>query len=343
MTERIKSRAGMTLAALVALSVLGASGDAAGREGFSPVPAEALKTLRDLAPGRPVPRPSLLPEGKTFKLVWSDEFNGDRLDESKWSYRTNFWGRRAHWFAAPEDNAVEVKDGLLRLKLVKKPDGQFVSPQLQTGELVWDVPHEENAKSFWPLPKRGKAKFMHRYGYYECRCRLQQMPGWWSAFWMQTPMQGCSLDPRSAGIEHDIMESFEVGEVIPHYFHANGYGADYQGFCVPRKPKDVPSSDFNRQNSVKLDKDAFHVFGMLWEPDGYTFFIDGRQHGPKVGQGEGEAVSQTDEFVLLTTEAKWYRNDRMTGKPVSGLDAAAAAGDEFLVDYVRVYDIEDAK
>ena len=160
---------------------------------------------------------SLLPQGKKFKLVWNDEFDGDRLDASKWSYRTNFWGHRAYWFATPEDNAVEVKDGLLHLKLVKKADGQFVSPQLQTGELVWDVPHEENPKGFWPLPKREKAKFTHRYGYYECRCRLQQMPGWWSAFWMQTPMQGCSLD-----------------------------------------------------------KTAFHVFGMLWEPDGYTFFIDGK-------------------------------------------------------------------
>ena len=280
--------------------------------------------------------PSLLPPGKTFRLVWHDEFDGDRLDESKWSYRTNFWGRRAHWFAAPEDNAVEVKDGLLRLKLAKRADGQFVSPQLQTGELLWDVPHEASPKSFWPLPKREKAKFAHRYGYYECRCRLQQMPGWWSAFWMQTPTQGCSLDPRYAGIEHDIMESFEVGEVIPHYFHANGYGADYLGFSVPRRPKGVATADFNRANSVKLDKTAFHTFGMLWEPDGYTFFINGRQHGPKVGQGEGEAVSQVEEFVLLTTEAKWFRNNRMTGKGVPELDAAV--GDEFVVDYVRVYD-----
>ena len=280
--------------------------------------------------------PSLLPDGMKFKLVWHDEFDGDRLDESKWSYRTNFWGRRAHWFAAPEDGAVEVKDGLLRLKLVKRADGQFVSPQLQTGELVWDVPHQENPKGFWPLPKREKPKFMHRYGYYECRCRLQQMPGWWSAFWMQTPMQGCSLDPRRAGIEHDIMESFDPGEIIPHCFHANGYGADYLGFRCPRVKK-------NEDAIFKLDKTQFHTFGMLWEPDGYTFFIDGRRHGPKVGQGEGEAVSQTEEFVLLTTEAKWYRNDHMTGKGVPELEAAAASGDEFLVDYVRVYDIEETE
>lgn len=281
--------------------------------------------------------PSLLPAGRKFSLVWHDEFDGDRLDDSKWGYRTNFWGRRAHWFATPEDGAVEVRDGLCRLKLVKKADGQFVSPQLQTGELMWDIPRIPNA--LWPLPKREKPKFMHRFGYYECRCRLQQMPGWWSAFWMQSPMNGTSLDPRRSGIEHDIMESFEVGEVLPHWFHANGYGADYLGFCAPRRPKGMSLDDFNKIAFVRLDKTTFHVFGMLWEPDGYTFYIDGRQHGEKIGAGDGEAVSQTEEFILITTEAKWYRNNLMTGKGVPELDLAAMGGDDFAVDYVRVFDI----
>ena len=282
--------------------------------------------------------PSLLPKGVKLNLVWHDEFDGDSLDDSKWSYRTNYWrrGGRANWFAAPEDGAVEVKDGLLRLKLLKKPDGQFVSPQLQTGELMWDMVQAGGSSTGWMLPKREQPKFMHRYGYYECRCRLQQMPGWWSAFWMQSPMQGCSLDPRRAGIEHDIMESFDPGEVIPHCFHANGFGAEYRGYKCPRVKE-------NDEALLSLDKTQFHVFGMLWEPDGYTMFVDGRQHGPKVGMGDGEAVSQTEEFVLLTTEAKWYRRNGMNGKPVPELDAAAAAGDEFLVDYVRVYDIVEAK
>ena len=54
---------------------------------------------------------------------------------------------------------------------------------------------------------------------------------------------------------------------------------------------------------------------------------------------EGEAVSQTEEFVLITTEAKLYRANRMTGKGFPELEPAAAAGDAFIVDYVRVYDI----
>ena len=276
--------------------------------------------------------PSLLPKGKKFKLIWNDEFDGERLDDSKWGYRTNFWGRKAHWFATPEDNAVEVKDGLLRMKLLKRADGQFISPQLQTGEIIWDIPPAENSKNFWPLPKREKPKFMHRYGYYECRCRLQQKAGWWSAFWMQAPMIGCSLDPRRAGIEHDIMESFDPGKIIPHCFNYNGYGSEHKCFRSPRVKK-------NAAAMLALDKTVFHVFGLLWEPDGYTVFIDGKQHGPKVGRGKGEAVSETEEFILLTTEAKWFRNNRMTGKGAPELEAAL--GDEFLVDYVRVYDMVD--
>jgi beta-glucanase (GH16 family) len=186
------------------------------------------------------------------------------------------------------------------------------------------------------LIKREKAKFMHRYGYYECRCRLQQHPGWWTAFWMQTPMQGTCLDPRRAGVEHDIMESFHPGELIPHAFHANGYGADHLLFQCPRM-----TLEDSHYYSLTLDKTQFHVFGLLWEPDGYTIFIDGRQHGEKIGAGEGEAVSQTEEFLLLTTEAKFYRKNRMTGSASPDLEKTHAAGDAFLVDYVRVYDLVD--
>jgi len=278
--------------------------------------------------------PSLLPQGRDFKLVWNDEFRGTQLDTSKWGYRTNFWGQRFHAFATPEDNCVEVKDGVAKLKLKKLANGQFVSPQLQTGELLWDYPHVKDRKGFWPLAKREKPKFVHAFGYYECRCKLQKKPGWWSAFWMQTETQGTCLDPARAGIEHDIMEAFEPGEVLPHCFHANGYGPDYRGFKSSETWK--PGENVH-QHTVKVSDD-FHVYGMLWEEDGYTCYIDGVQDGPKVGTATGDPVSHVPEFILISTEAKWYRNDKMTGKGVPELEDAAKANDAFVVDYVRVYD-----
>ena len=276
--------------------------------------------------------PSLLPDGRDFSLVWNDEFNGSQLDASKWGYRTNFWGQRFSAFAGPEDGCVEVKDGKAHLKLKQRADGQFCSPQLQTGELLWDYSWDENRKGFWPIGKREPPKFVHRYGYYESRFRLQRRPGWWSAFWMQSETQGVCLDPARAGIEHDIMESFAPGCVGRHMFHMNGYGADYKGFCTPRP---VPG----QTHTLNVSTDDFHTFGLLWEPDGYTVFVDGRQDGEKVGTGPGEAVSQTPEFILISTECQWYRQNRMTGTAVEELEESARLGDDFVVDYVRVYDL----
>ena len=47
---------------------------------------------RDCVENAVVPNhePSLLPPGREWTLAWNDEFDGDRLDESKWCYRVNF-------------------------------------------------------------------------------------------------------------------------------------------------------------------------------------------------------------------------------------------------------------
>ena len=42
--------------------------------------------------------PSFLPDGKKWKQVWSDEFDGERLDTDKWSFRLNYWGYPAEQY-----------------------------------------------------------------------------------------------------------------------------------------------------------------------------------------------------------------------------------------------------
>ena len=279
---------------------------------------------------------SLLPAGHEFKLVWQDEFEGDRLDTSKWSYRTNFWGKRASWFAGPEDNAVEVIDGCAHLHIVKRADGSYCSPQLQTGGLLWDELDPKPGNGVvWPFRKREAPKFMHRYGYYECRAKPQRKAGWWTAFWMQSPMNGATLDPRRSGVECDIFESFDPGRYIVHAFHYNGCGPEYRRFNAQRAPY-TPTPDSAWKVTYPISTDDFHVFGLLWEPDGYTVYVDGKQSGYKVGKLGDEVVSETEEFVLVSTELKGFRKD---AKPVPEVLEAYAAGDEFVIDYVRVYDI----
>lgn len=282
--------------------------------------------------------PSLLPAGVKLALSWHDEFDGDGLDETKWSYRTNFWGMPATWFARPEDGCVEVKGGCCFLRPRKLPGGRVVSPQLQTGELVWDrLPVFSHG--FWPYGKMDPPKFVQRYGYFECRCRLQRERGWWSAFWMQSETQGACLDPARAGIEHDIMECFNPGHPKSHNFHYNGYGANHVEFSAEREHK----GDENWYYSVTPGE--FHHFGLLWEPDGYTVFIDGMQAGYKVGADAKykEAVSHVPEFVLLTTEICGGRDSRKDGRDYAkrpDVVGLMAKDDSFAVDFVRVYLLE---
>jgi len=281
--------------------------------------AKCADTVETKVEGR---APSLLPAGRKFRLAWADEFDGDRLDASVWSYRTNFWGRPANWFAHPSDNTVEVKDGLLHMKVAKRPDGQFVSPQLQTGEILWDYPDNGNTNKFWWIGKREPPKFQHRYGYWECRAKLQRKLGWWSAFWMQSENIGTTLDPTDSGAEIDMMESFKPGRIAPHNVFACGYGADQRRVQV--------GGDWNK---IIPDWEGWHYFGVLWNKDGYVFYVDGKEDGRVT-----ENISHRPHFMYLTTECQFYRQNRMTGKASPELEAAVASGDEFIVDHVRVWD-----
>ena len=168
----------------------------------------------------------------------------------------------------------------------------------------------------WPIAPLKQSMFLHRYGYYECRCRLQRKEGWWSAFWIQSPIIGASLDPAQTGVEVDIMESFHPGKVIGHAVIWDGYGCQYKG------KKYGNGSD-------EMDLDEFHTFGVEWNENGYTFYMDG------VEDGHCDApVSHCPQFILVGPEVNGYRKESMCHTE----ESARNVGDTFVVDYVRVFD-----
>jgi beta-glucanase (GH16 family) len=80
------------------------------------------------------------------------------------------------------------------------------------------------------------------------------------------------------------------------------------------------------------DLNEFHTFGLLWTEDKYVFYVDGVEDGVVT-----ENVSGIDQFIMVTTEPVGYR--KANHRPTEEAFAAAKAGDTFLVDYVRVFDI----
>ena len=79
--------------------------------------------------------PSFLPDGKKWKPVWSDEFDGERLDTDKWSFRLNYWGYPAEQYT---DKGVSLDgNGCVVFRPVVE-NGMVKSSQLQTGANSFD-------------------------------------------------------------------------------------------------------------------------------------------------------------------------------------------------------------
>ncbi len=280
--------------------------------------------------------PSFLPRGKEWKLVWNDEFDKPELDSTKWGFREYFWGKKSPTFIKEE--GLSFGDSSIKLELIKKGE-DFYSCQLQTGSLVYDLP--KDTQNFWPFGKMEEPKYMHRYGYYECRCRMPKNDGWHGAFWLQAPGIGSHPDPAQCGVECDILETYKLVKENK-LICGNGYG----GYGKNSKWVGHFEVDF-----VETE-DRWHYVGVDWCEDGYTFYIDGKAVG---FQGKPtSAVSNVDQFILLTAEAHGY--NRKFGGDTGG-DNASAAGDSdtwggspveelksailpdcFEVDFVRVYD-----
>lgn len=279
--------------------------------------------------------PSLLPQGE-WKLVFHDEFDGDTLDTSKWNYRLNFWGYRSPAFT---DEGVELDgNSHMKINLLRKGD-QFCSAHLQTGGLTFDNPRDKDSDSFWPFGAKDPAKFMHRYGFWEIRCRLPKNDGWHAAFWLQAPGIGAHPDPAYGGVECDIMENYrqhQYGTMICGNGWG-GYGAECHWFGHFEYPYEETA-------------DGWHRYAVDWRPEGYYFYADGKLVGSQLAPEC--PVSQVEQFMLVSTECHGYNrvfskrgeagdagdaNGCCSGKPVPELFEATLP-DCFEVDYVRVYD-----
>lgn len=259
--------------------------------------------------------PSLLPKGKKWKLIWHDEFDGTELDLSKWSFRRHLFHRE---FEPYTDQGVWLDGKSIAHFQVIEQDGRYYSSQLQTGENYMDRPTTGD----WPIAPFSKPKFMHKYGYYECRCKLPEQTGRWCAFWLQSPVIGSSPDPTRSGVELDIMETFSDygvinNKIISHNTHWNGYGPDHKSGKL-------------HAYELKPTEDDFHWFGVDWSKDGYVFYVDG-----EVSWRSEDPVSDIEQFILVSTECEGYREkDRQPSEALKRIQLP----DDFLVDFVRVYD-----
>ena len=237
-----------------------------------------------------------------YSLVWADEFDGNALDQTKWQgelsaigtaplcYHTNSKGENFY----SHDSMMKVEDGYLTLSI------QHVTGRddLPDGWYCFD------------LNSAGLAEFT--YGYFECRAKLSKSKSGNCAFWMNSAGSADYSVPPEEAVEIDIFESMQYGrkyegsiERNMHYFYNDKHERLHaRWFKVGGNPYE-----------------EFNTYGMKWDEDGYTFYINGREaNHTDFGRCHGQLYLALCNYM------------RSTDDPSIDGDSA-----DFVVDYVRVY------
>jgi beta-glucanase (GH16 family) len=234
-----------------------------------------------------------------YQLTWSDEFQGNELDLTKWQIGT---AKRDDAQQTPD--AVTVHNGRLRISTYSE-DGINYTGFLKTKEL-----------------------FETTYGYFEAKIRFNDSPGEWCAFWMNSGSNGEPVgNAGAAGAEIDIMEhratddaGRDVRNQAPTTLHWDGYGKFH---------KFATSTAVQPAGARPLQGD-WHTYGLLWTPSGYTFFLDG---SPKWNTAAG--LSHRPEYLLLTCEV---HDRRWAGRvPSGGYGPRAKSSTGMDVAWVKVW------
>jgi beta-glucanase (GH16 family) len=291
-----------------------------------------------------------------YDLVWSDEFDGTAVDQTKWNLINagGGFGNSELQYYRSENAAVE--DGLL---VITADIQQSDDAELPGGE------------SFSSAKLTTQDKFEFKHGRVDIRASVAEGKGMWSAGWML----GANVDdigwPFSGEI--DIVET--IGGVhygvdqerrMVHNAYWNAQGPFSPGQSLSPRQYDsatyspTPSGQTLAWGERLLPADGsetfsntFHVFSIVWDEDKIRYMIDGNHvankdldlttdrvpacaYGQVANEPELSCIGQSfnNDFFLILNVAV---GGTFPGTP----DATSQFPRGMLVDYVRVYQTTD--
>jgi len=248
-------------------------------------------------------------EGTEWKVVWSDEFEGEGLpDTSKWTYDIGDWGwgnNELQYYTEFKTKNARQENGNLIIESHKNDDGnKWTSARLTT---------------------RGKVNFT--YGKIEFSAKVPPKRGTWAAGWTLGDKYVDELSWPYCG-EIDIMESVgyemddETGKGVAHStVHTKAFY-----FKIGN----------HKSGTVPVEKmyQEFHTYAVEWTPEGIKGFVDGKEYY---------------SYNETTPEAAWPfdkpQNIILNLAMGGGWGGAKGMDDSYdsqqiVIDYVRVYELK---
>lgn len=247
--------------------------------------------------------------GSQWALVWSDEFETEQIDTSKWTYDLGNWGwgnNELQYYTERRDENARTENGSLIIEAKKNEnDETWTSARLTT---------------------RGKVAFL--YGKIELRAKVPRQRGNWAAGWTLGNAYVDELSWPYCG-EIDILES--VG------FELN----DSTGDGIAHATVHTPAYYFkigNQISSVRPVADmagTWHTYSVKWTPTEVRGYVDDELYylyDKSANRREWPFDQPQNLIVNLAMGGGWGG--------ALGMDPEMST-QIFELDYVRVYEKTD--
>ena len=245
--------------------------------------------------------------GQNYKLVWSDEFNGTTLDQTKWSFETGNnggWGNSESEYYTDGTQNCSVQNGLLYITAQKQSYGgyDYTSVRIKT-----------------------QNKFSFEFGKVEARMKLPYGKGIWPAFWLLGDNIS-SVGWPSCG-ENDIMEmiggSGGTGATGSALSDSTVYGTLHwyqNGNASAGGKYSLGSGKFS---------DDFHLFGVIWTSNNIQFYVDSTIYFQVNTSPSAMSAFRSRFFIIL--------NIAVGGVWPGYPDSTTVFPQTMQIDYVRIY------
>ena len=275
-------------------------------------------------------------ELSNWVVVWQDNFDGDKLDRSKWRPEVSCWGggnNELQCYTDRTDNVI-VENG--SLKLVAKPE-TFTAKLYPDG--MRGTPGGSRTQPYTSGKVRTRGLASWKYGRISARIRLPGGLGTWPAFWMMPSEDFYGAWPLSGEI--DIMEAVNLGgecvECADGIFEKTSGALHFGG----RPPNNTYWYGENEGSSEPGAWREWRVYAVEWGAGLIQWFVDGKlflqissdMWYTDSGVGASRPHAPFDQpFYLMINLAV---GGNLVEKNGGGLDPRSFPA-EMLVDWVRV-------
>ena len=282
---------------------------------------------------------------RDYKMTFHDEFDGTKLDTTKWGYQYGCFDpaqrSQAQYTDSPDN--VSVRDGYLNLTARYSPtktkwDGTQIPRTCKHGSVTYDAPFTSGMIT--TKTKDGKVLYAAPgTGFYaEARIKLPSARPSWSAFW--------GTGTKGAYPANGEIDVFESKGYDPTHLMSNVH--------TPRigDPKKTTQHQGMMKGDTASSQSEFHTYGVRKTADAIEFYFDGTlTHTVKMSdiKGDNPFLDKDNNLVLmlnqmvggsyLAKQSNWSDKTYVDAtKYADDYKNADGAGATMYVDYVRVYE-----